>query len=73
MLFAGEWQFPLDRIGTTVQLWQGSSDRSVPLRQARALARALPEPVLHELPEVGHMLFATRAGEILPTMPPEQA
>ncbi len=64
-LFVRDWGFRLDDITVPVHLWHGDADRDVPVVQARRQAEAIPGAVLHVVPGEGHLLLASRLGEIL--------
>jgi pimeloyl-ACP methyl ester carboxylesterase len=64
-LLAHDWGFDLKDIDVPVHIWHGGVDREVPLAQAREQARVIPNAVLHECPDEGHLLVASRLEEIL--------
>lgn len=53
-LYAHPWGFPLKEIGSTIGLWQGEADATVPAPHARYLETALPRAYAHYFPHEGH-------------------
>ena len=68
VLFGSRWGLPLERIEQHVVLWHGDADNTVPIVQARHLARALPHAMLHEHPGEGHLFVEDVMGEVLATV-----
>lgn len=64
-IFALPWGFEPSAIRTTVRLWHGDADASVPIDMARALAAAIPGASLREIPGAGHFLFFDHFREIV--------
>lgn len=53
-VFRKAWDLPLGEIRAPVYLWQGLSDRNVPVRTSLRLGERLPHCSLHSLPRSGH-------------------
>jgi pimeloyl-ACP methyl ester carboxylesterase len=51
------WGFEPEDVRSRVRLWYGTADTVVPIGMGRALANALPNSELTELPNAGHMAF----------------
>jgi len=64
-LYAWPWGFSLEDIGVEVELWQGTADRIVPPFHARALATALPHPLLKLVTDAGHYSLPICQGEVI--------
>lgn len=64
-LLAGEWPFDVGGITAHVHLWHGELDHEAPMRQAEALADALPASTLHRAPAGGHLSFVDHLRDAL--------
>lgn len=64
-LLAREWPFDVGGITAHVHLWHGELDHEAPMRQAEALADALPASTLHRAPSGGHLSFVDHLGDAL--------
>lgn len=59
-LLARPWDFRLQEVPITVQIWQGLADNIVPAASARHLAAMLPASECHFLPDEGHFSLIVR-------------
>jgi pimeloyl-ACP methyl ester carboxylesterase len=62
--YSRPWGFGLDEVATTVHLWHGEQDPSVPITVARQMAASLPHCQAH-FGAGGHLMACDHAGEIL--------
>jgi len=61
-----DWGFDLGDVAGPVTIWQGGTDRIIPVAHARWLADNVPGASLKLLPDEGHVsLLARRFGEML--------
>lgn len=68
-LFASDWGLELGQITTTVHLWHGEQDRTVPVIMGRHLAAAIPNCQARFLEDEGHFsLPVNHMEEILRTL-----
>ena len=65
LAFRRDWGFRLEDITVPVQVWQGDTDRNVPVAHAERQAAAIPRAVLHLVPGEGHVMFVDHFEEIL--------
>ena len=64
-LEVGDWGFELSDISGTVHIWHGEQDRNVPIVNGIAQAEAIPQSILHRIPDIGHLLAYKHMGAIL--------
>ncbi|MBK1647856.1 alpha/beta fold hydrolase [Rhabdochromatium marinum] len=53
-LYTHDWQIPFDAIQTSITLWHGNADATVPVAHAHWYQAHLPQLTLNSLPEQGH-------------------
>lgn len=66
----GEWGFDPGSLRVPVTIWHGRADRLVPLRDALALAAAIPGSTTRVDPRGGHFFYSRRLSEILTSLLP---
>jgi pimeloyl-ACP methyl ester carboxylesterase len=72
LLVTRDWGFDLAEVGTSVSLWHGTEDRTVPPRVAVAVAQSLGHGQLNLLDGEGHIsLLANHGDRILATLEAE--
>src|SRR4029079_12590888 len=54
-IFSRPWGIDLGRISAPARVWIGGADRDVPIAAVHALAARIPQCVLTELAEEGHL------------------
>ena len=64
-MIALPWGFDVEAIRVPVHLWHGTADDTAPVEHARVLARAIPDAMLVECPDEGHMVMWGHVAEIL--------
>lgn len=64
-LFAVPWGIDFAAVRATTRIWIGLEDRNVPLPAVYALAAALPDCELTELPAAGHLWVAQNAHDVM--------
>jgi len=59
------WGFDLGEIVIAVHVWHGDADRNVVVGSGRYQATAIPNAILHEMPDEGHWMHVSHFDEIL--------
>ena len=59
------WKFDIREVGTRFDIWQGDSDRNVPVNQGRYQAQLLPDNNFYLLENKGHMFLLDEWKNIL--------
>jgi pimeloyl-ACP methyl ester carboxylesterase len=72
-LFNQPWGIDLDKLTVKSRIWIGMADRNVPLPAVQALASALPNCELTELPGAGHLWVAQNADQVMRWLSAEAA
>ncbi len=68
VIFSRPWNVPLDRITAPTYLWQGLSDRNVPVSAALRLGKLIPQCRTCEIPGAGHYWVFDNIPHILETI-----
>jgi pimeloyl-ACP methyl ester carboxylesterase len=64
-IFSRPWQVDLAAIAAPSRLWIGTRDSNVPISAARILAQRIPNCVLTELPNEGHLWVSVHHADVL--------
>jgi len=64
-IFSRPWQVDLAAIAAPSRLWIGTRDSNVPISAARILAQRIPDCVLTELPNEGHLWVSVHHADVL--------
>ncbi len=68
MLYTQPWGFSLEDVKVPLHLWHGEDDITVPPIFGRAMAAMIPECLTTYWKGEGHLMAASRAGDIIDTM-----
>jgi pimeloyl-ACP methyl ester carboxylesterase len=64
-IFSRPWRVDLAAIAAPARLWIGSRDSNVPIAAARILAQRIPQCLLTELPNAGHLWVSVHHADVL--------
>jgi len=63
-IFSRPWGIDLGRISAPARVWIGGADRDVPIAAVHALAARIPQCVLTELAEEGHLWVVAHNADV---------